>query len=109
MVMIVSESCNNTGAELVGLGMRQFQRGYFLQMIMQQPGMVNERLQDQRLAAGHRAALAAHDRAGRQLGTGGLVGSGCDRGRSPRSRPPAAASGGESARLIRSARSKRAR
>ena len=54
-------------------------------MVVQQPGVVDQGLQNQRLAAGHRAALAAHDRAGRELGAGRLVGA---RTRSP-GLPPA--------------------
>ena len=57
--MVVGEGRDNAGAELVGLGMGQFQGRHFLQMVVQQPGVVDQGLQDQRLAAGHRAALAA--------------------------------------------------
>ncbi len=58
--MVVGEGRDNAGAQLVRLRMRQLQRRHFLQMIMQQPGMVNQGLQDQRLPARQRAALAAH-------------------------------------------------
>ena len=78
------------GAELVGLGMGQFQRRHLLQMVVQQPGMVDQGLQNQRLAAGNRAALAAHDRAQGELGAGRLVGPAGDPGLVPEPgpRPP---------------------
>ena len=61
--MVVGKGGDDAGAELVGLGMGQFQRGHLLQMVVQQPGVVDQGLQDQGLPAGERAALAAHDRA----------------------------------------------
>ena len=63
MVMVVGEGRDDTGAQLVGLGMGEFQRRHLFQMLVQQPGVVDQGQQDQRLAAGDRAALAAHDRA----------------------------------------------
>ena len=63
MVMVVGEGGDDAGAQLVRLGMGQFQRRHLFQMVVQQPGVIDQGLQDQRLAAGHRAALAAHDRA----------------------------------------------
>src|SRR5438309_8747519 len=75
MVMVVGEGGNNASAELRGLRMGQFQHRYLLQMVVQEPGLIDQGLQDQRLAAGHRAALATHDRAGRELGAGRLVGA----------------------------------
>src|SRR6266581_249301 len=74
--MIVGEGGDDAGAELVGLGVGHFQRRYLLQMVVQQPGVVDQALQDQRLAAGDRAALAAHDRAVRKLRARRLVGPG---------------------------------
>src|ERR1051325_1920959 len=53
--------------ELFRLGMAEFERRQLLQVVVQQPGMVERGLQDQRLAARHRAAMAAMHRAGRQL------------------------------------------
>jgi hypothetical protein len=38
--------------------MRQFERGDFLQMIVQQPGVIEQRQQDQGLAPRQRTALA---------------------------------------------------
>src|SRR5438105_14998382 len=98
MVMVVGEGGNNAGAELGGLRMGQFQHRYLLRMVVQQPGVIDQGLQNQRLAAGHRAALAAHDRTGRQLRTGRLVGAGRDRGTTARPRATSA-TGSESAGL----------
>ena len=67
VVMVVGEGTDDTGAQFVRLRMGQFQRRHLFQMVVQQPGMINQRLQNQRLAAGDGAALAAHDRAGRKL------------------------------------------
>ena len=78
MVMVVGEGGDDAGAQLVGLGMGQFQRRHLLQMVVQQPGMIDQGLQDQRLAARDRAALAAHDRARRQLRAGRLIGPAVD-------------------------------
>src|SRR5665213_3768540 len=47
-------------------------------MVVQQPRMIDQGLQDQRLAAGDRAALAAHDRARRELGARHLIGLAVD-------------------------------
>src|SRR6266702_5680122 len=74
--MVVGESRDDAGPQLVGLRMGQLQGGHLLQMVMQQPGVVNQDLQDQGLAAGDGAALALHDRARRQLGAGRLIGAG---------------------------------
>src|SRR3982074_863516 len=59
-------------------------------MVVQQPGMIDQRLQDQRLAAGDRAALAAHDRAQCKLGARRLIGPAVD-GLAAGGRLPAAA------------------
>ena len=75
MVMVGGEGRDDGSAELVRLAMRQVERGHLLQMIMQQPGVVEQALQDQGLPARHRAALAAHQRACRQLRTHRLVGA----------------------------------
>src|ERR1700733_3799278 len=75
MVMVVGEGRDDAGAELVGLAMGQLERCDLLEVIVQNPGMVDEALQDQRLPAGQGAALAAHDRARRKLRTGRLIGA----------------------------------
>ena len=49
--------------EPLGIGMAEFERGELLEMIVQQPGMVERRQQDQRLAPGDRRAMAAMHRA----------------------------------------------
>ena len=76
--MVGGKSRDDAGAELVRLRMRQLQRGRLLQMVVQQPGVVDQGLQNQRLAAGDRAALAAHDRARRKLRAHHLVGLAVD-------------------------------
>ena len=73
--MVGGKGRDDGSAELVRFGVRQVERGRLLQMVMQQPGVVEQALQDQGLAAGHGAALAAHDRACRQLRTRGLIGA----------------------------------
>src|ERR1700722_10397414 len=75
MVMIVGEGRDDAGAEFVGLGMGKLERCDLLEVTVQNPGMVDETLQDQRLPAGHGATLAPHDRACRELRTGRLVGA----------------------------------
>src|SRR5438094_422405 len=80
MVMVVGKGGDDAGPELMGLGMGQLQGRDLLEMIVQQPGVVDQALQDQGLAARDGAALAAHDRARRQLGARGLIGAGGQRG-----------------------------
>src|SRR3954469_23830350 len=76
MVMVVGKSGDDAGPELMDLGMGELQGRDFLEMIVQQPGVVDQDLQDQGLAAGDGAALAAHDRACRELRARRLVGPG---------------------------------
>ena len=78
VVMVVGEGGDDAGAQFVRLGMGQFQRRHLLQMVVQQPGVIDQRLQNQRLAAGNRAALAAHDRAHRELRARHLIGLAVD-------------------------------
>jgi len=68
LVMVGCEGRDDGRAELVGFGMGHFQRRHLFQMVVQQPGVIDQGLQDQRLAAGQSAALAAHDRAQGELG-----------------------------------------
>ena len=49
--------------EPLGIGMAEFERGELLEMIVQQPRVVERRQQDQRLAPGDRRAVAAMHRA----------------------------------------------
>ena len=74
----VGEGRDDAGAQLVGLGMGQFQRRHLLQMVVQQPGMIDQGLQNQRLAARDRAALAAHQRAQCKLRARRLIGTAVD-------------------------------
>src|SRR3954468_18173453 len=76
MVMVVGKGGDDAGPELMDLGMSELQRRDFLKVIVQQPGVVDQDLQDQGLPAGDGAALAAHDRACRQLRARRLVRSG---------------------------------
>src|SRR4051794_9106585 len=76
MVMVVGKSGDDAGPELMDFGMGELQGRDFLEVIVQQPGVVDQDLQDQGLAAGDGAALAAHDRACRELRARGLVGPG---------------------------------
>lgn len=71
---IIRKGRHDPRAQLVGLGMGQLQGGDFLQMIVQQPGVVEQRLQYQSLPPGDGTALAAHDRGTRQLGARDLIG-----------------------------------
>src|SRR5258708_37742697 len=100
MVMVAGEGRDYSGAELVGLGVGEFQGGDLLQMVVQQPRMIDQRLQNQRLPARHRAALAAHDRAVGELGTRRLIGAAVD-GLAGAATLPAAAIGRCSARWAR--------
>src|SRR3954463_10220400 len=76
VVMVVGKGGDDAGPELMDLGMGELQGRDFLEVIVQQPGVVDQDLQDQGLPAGDRAALAAHDRACRELRAGRLVGPG---------------------------------
>src|SRR5437879_1187092 len=76
VVMIVGEGGDDAGPELMDLGMGELQGRDFLEVIVQQPGVIDQDLQDQGLPAGDGAALTAHDRACRQLGARRLIGPG---------------------------------
>src|SRR3954453_9061810 len=76
MVMVVGEGGDDAGPELMDLGMSKLLGRDFLEVIVQQPGVVDQNLQDQGLPAGDGAALAAHDRACCDLRTRRLVGPG---------------------------------
>src|SRR3974377_1113688 len=67
--MIVGEGRDDAGAQFVGVGMGQFEGGHLFQMFVQQPGVVDETLQNQGLPSRHGAALAAQKRTCRKLGT----------------------------------------
>ena len=49
--------------QLIGVGIEEFELGKLLGTVLQQPGMVDRRHQDQRLAGRQRRAVPAHDRA----------------------------------------------
>src|SRR4051794_17809489 len=55
------------GFQPLSVAMPEFQRRQLLQMIVQQPGMIERGLQDQRLAPRKRAAMAAVHRTVREL------------------------------------------
>ena len=74
VVVVVGESGDDPGAQLVGFRVRKLEGCDLLEMVVQEPGMVNQSQQDQGLAALDRRALAAHDRAARKLRARRLVG-----------------------------------
>src|SRR6185312_4882846 len=74
MMMIVGEGRDDAGAQFVRLGVSHLQRRYLLQMVMQEPGVVDQALQDQGLPSGQARALATQQRARRKLGARRLVG-----------------------------------
>src|SRR6267378_1585153 len=78
VVMVVGEGTDDAGAQFVRLGMGQFQRRHLLEMVVQQPRMIDQGLQNERLAARDRTALAAHDRAQRKLRARRLIGPAVD-------------------------------
>jgi len=90
MVVVVGEGGDDGGAQLVRLGMGELERGDLLEVVVQSPWVVDQAQQDQRLAAGDRRALAAHDRAHGELRARRLVGTAGHRGACGR-RPAAAA------------------
>ena len=81
MVMVERECRHDAGAQLVGLAMGKLQRTDLLEMVVQQPGVVDQGQQDQGFAARDRRALAAHDRARSKLGARRLIGAGGQLGR----------------------------
>ena len=60
---VVGRDVDQGELELLDLGMAELEPGNVLQMIVQQPGMVEHRLQDQRLAPRDHGAVAAMHRA----------------------------------------------
>ncbi len=62
------------GLHLGRLGVAQLDRRKLLEMIMEQPGMIDDRLQDERLAAGNGGAMAAVHGARRELRASGDIG-----------------------------------
>src|SRR5258708_1147773 len=78
VVMVVGEGTDDAGAQFVRLGMGQFQRRHLLEMVVQQPRMIDQGLQNQCLAARDRTALATHDRAQRKLRARRLIGPAVD-------------------------------
>src|SRR5258707_14816322 len=76
MVMVVGESRDDAGAQLMRLGIGHFERRHLLQMVVQEPRMVDQAEQNQRLAAGNHGALAKHDRGCGELRACRLVGAG---------------------------------
>src|SRR5271163_1748565 len=60
---MVGKDVDQRAFELLRIGMAEFGRREFLKMLVQQPGVVERRLQDQRFAARDRGAVAAMQRA----------------------------------------------
>ena len=63
----VRENIDQLALHPRGYGMPELDAGELLEMLVQQPGMVDDSLQDQRLAARYGGAVTAMDRARRQL------------------------------------------
>src|SRR2546423_15059594 len=80
MVMVERECGHDAGAQLVALGVGEFEGADLLEMVVQQPGVINHSEQDQRLPAGDRRALAAHVGARAKLGASRLEGAGLQAG-----------------------------
>ena len=74
MVMVGRKGGDDPGPQSMRLRVRQFERSRFFEVVVQEPGVVDEALQDQRLAAGDGAALAAEQGARRELRTCRLIG-----------------------------------
>src|SRR6516225_1357503 len=64
---IVGKNVEQRGLEVGGQRVTKLEPGQFLEMVVQQPGMIDRGLQDQRLAPGNGGAIAAMYRACRQL------------------------------------------
>src|SRR5579864_4594642 len=95
--MIMREGGDDTGAQLVRFRVRELQRCDLLEVIVQEPGMVDQDLQDQRFAPRDRTALPAEQRTARKLGARRLVRPAADRGSYPQPLPAPACSGPKSA------------
>src|SRR5690242_10476897 len=81
MMMLGGEGREDPGAQLVSLWMGELERGSLFQMLVQQPGVVDQALQNQRFAAGKGRALAAHDRTVGELRARRLIGAAAEGGR----------------------------
>ena len=64
---MVGEDVDQRAFELLRIGVAELGLGQFLHVVVQQPGMVERGLQDQRLAARDRGAMAAMQRARREM------------------------------------------
>jgi hypothetical protein len=78
MMVVVREGGDDAGAQLVRLAMGEFEGSDLLEVVVQQPGVVDQAEQDQRLAPRNRAALAAQQRACRELRARRLIGAAAD-------------------------------
>src|SRR5262245_45693170 len=75
MMVVSGPGGDEAGAQFVRLGMRHFEGRDLLQVLMQEPGVVEQHFQDQRLPPRQRRALAAEQGARCKLGGRGLVGT----------------------------------
>ena|SRR6185369_1278087 len=78
VVMVIGERRYDACPQPVRLGVGELESSHLLKVIIQQPGVVDQALQDQRFPSRHRAALAAQKRACRKLRTRRLIGSASD-------------------------------
>src|SRR3954470_16635347 len=81
MMVVGGPGGDQAGAQFVRLRVRHFERRDLLQMLVQQPGVVEQHFQDQGFSGGERRALAAEQVPGGELGTCSLVGTGGNRQR----------------------------
>src|SRR5215203_1954868 len=78
---VMGKKVNQGRLQFLGLGMAEFEPGEVFQMVVQKPGMVNRRLQDQGLAAGDSGAMPPMNRTVRELRAGNHVGLAADQRR----------------------------
>ena len=64
---MMGENVDQRAFELLRVGMAELGFGQFLHVVVQEPGVIERRLQDQRFAPRDRGAMAAMQRAGREL------------------------------------------
>ena len=71
---MMGEDVDQRAFELLRVGMAELGLGQFLEVVVQQPRMIQRRQQDQRLPARDRGAMAAMQRARRKLRAGRDIG-----------------------------------
>src|SRR3977135_2547623 len=74
MALVMGQNIQEGNLELLRIGMPEFNTGQFLQMVLGQPGVVDNRLQNQGLAQWNSGAMAPHKGTSRQLGACNHIG-----------------------------------